>query len=389
MIENKKLGYYTCNGVEFSSKVQGALYATTVKQPLNWHFNNEVFNNYKWHIEPDSSLQQLYYQRARQLREKYDYLVLSYSGGSDSNNILMSFYEQGLHLDEIVTNWVLNGGDKHTVLDTGVTAAWNQNAEYELHTRERLKWVSTNLPRTKISCFDYGKHSIDYFVGKDESWVLDAGDSLNPGVMQRFNYLNLKDLRSRVDHYQSVGVIIGIDKPKCRIQDNRLFLFFNDKTANLVPMDLLFNKFDYTNTTTELFYWAPESCDILAKQCHALLKFLNNNPEYRTYWETVALEARLYQEKFLRTIIYNNWNTNWFQGDKSIKDWDCELDDWFFAEAGASAISSWNNGLNYLEKNLAPEFVLQLQSQSTRGLKFFTTPFYYVGKLSSIPPHRS
>jgi hypothetical protein len=41
---NKKLGYYTCNNVEFSSKIEACIYATKIKQPLKWHFNNaELF----------------------------------------------------------------------------------------------------------------------------------------------------------------------------------------------------------------------------------------------------------------------------------------------------------------------------------------------------------
>ena len=71
---------------------------------MDWIFHDDAFSKYPWHIEPEASLDQLYDARARQLREKYDYVVLSYSGGSDTHNILESFIRQGLHIDEIVTN---------------------------------------------------------------------------------------------------------------------------------------------------------------------------------------------------------------------------------------------------------------------------------------------
>ena len=101
---NKNLGYYTVGNREFFSKIQACIHATTTNQDPIWHFNNDVFNNFDWTIEPSETLDELYNARARQLREEYDYVALSYSGGSDSHNILMSFLRQGLHIDELIIN---------------------------------------------------------------------------------------------------------------------------------------------------------------------------------------------------------------------------------------------------------------------------------------------
>ena len=104
---NKKLGYYSCNGIEFESKIRAAVYAEAIKQPIKWHFNESHFSQFPWHIEPEQSLTELYNLRSRQIREEYDYVVICYSGGADSNNIVESFIRQGLHIDEIVSNWPL------------------------------------------------------------------------------------------------------------------------------------------------------------------------------------------------------------------------------------------------------------------------------------------
>ena len=101
---NKKLGYYTVGDVEFDSKIKACIYAQTNNQDVVWHFNNEIFEKYSWHIEPEKSLDELYDLRARQLRESYDYIMLSFSGGSDSNQIAESFMRQGLLIDEIIVN---------------------------------------------------------------------------------------------------------------------------------------------------------------------------------------------------------------------------------------------------------------------------------------------
>ena len=57
---NKKLGYYTVGDVEFDSKIKACIYAQTNNQDVVWHFNNEIFEKYSWHIEPEKSLDELY-----------------------------------------------------------------------------------------------------------------------------------------------------------------------------------------------------------------------------------------------------------------------------------------------------------------------------------------
>ena len=74
---NKKLGYYICDNLEFDSKIRACVHAVEHAKPVTWVFNNDEFNKYDWKVEPELSLDQLYDQRARQLREQYDYIILS------------------------------------------------------------------------------------------------------------------------------------------------------------------------------------------------------------------------------------------------------------------------------------------------------------------------
>ena len=103
---NKNLGYYRCDGIDFQSKVNALLHSKAVNQPVEWMFHQDVFESYPWHIEPSETLDQLYDRRAKELRKQYDYIILSYSGGADSHNILESFIRQKLHIDEIVINHI-------------------------------------------------------------------------------------------------------------------------------------------------------------------------------------------------------------------------------------------------------------------------------------------
>lgn len=369
---NKKLGYYLCDGQEFESKIQCYLHASKNNSDVKWMFNNAVFDRYNFSNEPELSLDALYDRRSRELRERYDYLVLSYSGGADSHNILMSFYRQGLHIDEIVTNWFFEGTDNFIVEDARIRHSWNQNAEYTLNAKEKLAWIATHMPRTKVTVWDCTRDVLTYYLkSNDPTWVLNAKDTLNPGGHQRFNYFHVKELRKTVDALLSVGIIIGTDKPICTIDNGKLYLHFNDKIANNTPIN---NSFvEYTNTSIEFFYWNPDCADMLAKQAHTVLKFLNANPRYRAMWNNREWFFRDAQESVLRTLIYSTWDRNWFQVSKPTKDWDCEFDSWFFDNPEfVKARENWDRGLTYLLNNI---------NGLGRGFAPINSPKYYVGDI--------
>ena len=87
-------GYYKVGQEKFVSKILAAIKATELKLPMTWHFHDDVFAK----VKPTGqiSLKELYKERALQLREKYDYLILNYSGGSDSWTILNTFLENNI-----------------------------------------------------------------------------------------------------------------------------------------------------------------------------------------------------------------------------------------------------------------------------------------------------
>ena len=58
MLVNKKLGYYTCNGLEFESKIQACFHSVQTGKPVDWVFNDLEFSAYDWTKEPEESLDQ-------------------------------------------------------------------------------------------------------------------------------------------------------------------------------------------------------------------------------------------------------------------------------------------------------------------------------------------
>ena len=69
---------------------------------VSFYYNDHVFDKFDWGIPVDISLDRLYTFRAQQLRDKYKKLILSFSGGTDSIQVLNTFLKNRIHLDEIV-----------------------------------------------------------------------------------------------------------------------------------------------------------------------------------------------------------------------------------------------------------------------------------------------
>jgi hypothetical protein len=387
---NKSLGYYTVNNKKFESKIHALIEATKSKKKVKWIFNDEVFENFNWSVEPQESLDQLYDQRARDLREKYDYLVLCYSGGSDSNNILEAFIRQGLLIDEIVTNFIIDGAKPITNSNITNQRAENHNAEWDLLTKGRMQYIYTNMPGVKISNFDMSKPILEHFNNhQDGSWILKCREWANPMSTARYNIIYDTALRKKFDQDRKVGVILGVDKPYLMIADNHLYIQFVDTTANITPITEHIKSYD--NTTVEFFYWSPDSVKLLCKQAHVMLKYLRLNSNFRKLWDindmtSRVLSSRTLRENILKQVIYTTWNNEWFQAEKGTIGWTNVNDRWFFEYFKDSVeYTAWKNGIQYLFNNISPDFMASLNNTSGSFEKFkaMMSSSYYIGKIDN------
>ena len=71
------------------------------KKNITFYFFDDIFANLNWEVEPVLSYDYLLEQRAKQLRDSYDYLRLWYTSGSDSETILQTFLKHNIYIDEI------------------------------------------------------------------------------------------------------------------------------------------------------------------------------------------------------------------------------------------------------------------------------------------------
>lgn len=377
----KELGYYTCDRIIFETKLQAMLYANPKKLPIQWHFNDEKFNSYNWSVEPTLSLDALYDQRAKQIREQYDYIILSYSGGSDSNNILESFIRQGLVIDEIITTWALDASSKFIIHDSNIKECWNNNAEFNLHTKQRLQYIKNNCSKTKITVLDSSNNIIEALLNNsDANWINGKNDVFNVTGAFQYNLLYFSEVRKRFDKLGRVAYIIGVDKPRVIVKNNDVYMYFVDKASSITPIRE--SIIEYSNITPLLFYWSPDSCDLLCKQAHTIYRYIKANSNVKKIWEAKDMfSIRVLQEGIMRAIIYTTWDNNWFQVRKTTNDWHSELDYWFTQGwVGTKEHSIWIDGL----KNLIPR-ISNFISYKSDGKILGTLPclskIHYIGSL--------
>lgn len=381
---NRELGYYSCNGIVFETKLQAMLYANPKNLTIQWHFNDEKFNSYDWSIEPQLNLDYLYDLRARQIREEYDYVILSYSGGSDSHNILESFLRQGLFIDEIVTNWALDITSNYIVTDEKVKDAWNNNAEFYLHTKNQLDYIKNKSPNTRITLLDTSKSILDSLLNNlNVDWTDNKNDVFSATGAFQWNPLYFSELRKRLDKLNRVAYVIGIDKPRLIIKENKLYLYFLDKPTGIVPIQE--NIIEYTNITTVFFYWSPNSCDLLCKQAHTVLKYIKaSNDTIKKIWKSMdPIFIRKVQEILLRNILYTTWDNNWFQVNKTLQDWNCEWDYWFTkGMTDSKEYAIWLDGIKVLKPRVS-NFIRYNNDGSINGTNPYLSKFYHVGSIGN------
>jgi hypothetical protein len=106
MLENyiyNHKGAYLVGGVPYANKLEACLALNRIPgdHHVHWDYHEHVYDHQPWTHEPPVSIEELYRQRALQLREQYDHLVLFYSGGADSHTILQTFIKNNIKIDEV------------------------------------------------------------------------------------------------------------------------------------------------------------------------------------------------------------------------------------------------------------------------------------------------
>jgi hypothetical protein len=348
-IMDPRLGYYTVGSQVYSSKIAACIAGTKQNTHPEWHFNNSVWHSQNWQQEPATDILQLYRMRAKQIRDQYDYVVLFYSGGSDSHTMAEAFIDAGCHIDEIYTVWSRKANNR-VVLNPGAVDARNVEAEFDLTTRDGLNWIQSVSPKTKITYIDVSDAVVDHFEKFDgEQWLDHTVEHLNPQMITRWSATREHTQKLQLDRGRKTAVVFGVDKPRVCVKDNRYYAYFLDVIVNSFRGP--FNDSQYTNLSTELFYWSADMPEIVIKQAHMIRRWFESNPalKFVIEWPGSGWNRRQAYEIITRSVVYPNWDQRKFQCAKTTSTVWVEWDDWFFkTQRDQPTYHTWNQGLDHV-----------------------------------------
>jgi hypothetical protein len=272
IIDKKQLadrhGYYQIGDRKTYIKTELMDWDNQLHQTWNWNYNDDFFGQADWAKEPKEDIDELYRQRALELRATHDYLILYYSGGHDSAQMLYAFLENDIPIDEVCVYY-----SKYDTIS-------NQFKELSSLTWDKLKWLKLKYPKLNVRVIDYGdmyKNWKDiitkYGYGDNLFDVFGSMLSVNRIIADEF-YLTIPDWTKLLEQGKKVAWLFGSDKPMLRYLDGKWIFNFHDGLIHARGTPLRQSFDDGTIGAYELFYWAPtDACQkIIRKQSHLIKK---------------------------------------------------------------------------------------------------------------------
>jgi hypothetical protein len=348
-------GIYRVGNHTYANKLAACLELNAINHDLktghqlHWDYHEHAFDQAQWQQEPPVAIKDLYRERALQLRENYDHLVLFYSGGADSHTILNTFVTNNIHLDEIFLYGAFKAEEK-----INQKLGWSRNPGY--FTREVAYIAKPMLERLqnthkfKITVWDWTDRTIEALNNPD--WFWDVGTRFAPDAVPR-QYLH--EAFRHNDRFEGKGkkvaFIFGVDKPRLFRDDTSVYFAFIDTMLTTA----VGNNSDIHGRyweNDEYFYWTPNLPAIPIKQAHLIYNYLkqHNRLHELTHVNNKNQFHMADYYHMIHPIIYPDWNNSTWQIKKSTNSVTDEFGQWFFDLAPDHSKKQWRNGILQMER---------------------------------------
>lgn len=239
--------YYMVGNQRTVSKIEALHLAHGDADKVRFYAMDQVFDHYSWQ-RPLRSWAELLKERCLQLRDKYDYLCLWFSGGWDSTTVLDAFATNNIRLDEVCIY------QREFINDSEPRSA--------LLYAESLK--KTCMPNLKINVIDITHRHHDQIYNKfGRDWILTPGCNLMFPKLHRWSlHYELDEVLCHKQKQHNRGDIEAHDKPRITLDQNTWYAFFPDTSL-----------IHYMGTDIEMFYMTPDLPDLHIAQTHMSIDF--------------------------------------------------------------------------------------------------------------------
>ena len=377
-------GYYEVGANRYHNKVQAILDSTITGKPMRWVYLDEIFDHYDWTQEPTESLPELYAQRARQLREDYDYLILHFSGGSDSAQIIETFINNNIHLDEVL---IRGSFDQAARLSADVFSAQDNYSECLTQSIPLAQWVKDNhMPHLRITLSETSQSIHDYF-DRTPNWVEYSAGNLTPHFHTKAtpeslapHYPGLTERGLRVAH------IYGAEKPRLFRRKNMFYTQWQD--THIMAFNMIRDNNSPNPQYIECFYWGAQAVKLQIKQLHVVKNYVkaNNIPD-TMFNPKAALEhgidpriAGRQIDNFIARLVYHRTLPLLAEHLKPIsKTVIKDMDAWFAQDPNSQAFQNYKKGIDYLGVILPKHSICKGGIWSETGINAMHSKPRYLG----------
>lgn len=379
-----KFGHYQIGKFKVHSKIEALEISNKTQMPISWHFNDEVFSAQDWTKEPIMSLGDLYQSRARQIRQNYNHVVLFYSGGADSHNMLESFLHAGLEIDEIASF--------HSLSADGNTASEFNREIFEtaipfVKNLKSTGRLPVSVPHRLIDMGDIITKFCQDINWLDFPYMASTAISIN-NVARAHLRKYVADWSNIIDQGKRMVFVWGHDKPRIMSEGNRFFLHFMDIFDNCVST--IIQRSPPPGWFDEMFYNTPDFPEIVIKQSHTIKRFLEMCDGDHS-WITESVTGLGHTIKYRPDGSYKNvWLTQdaqsmliypWFRPDLYYETKPKDIiyskrDKWFWKDKKIS--QNYHQVINGLVLKFGDQWLLHDPTKGIRSTRNFRSKKYWL-----------
>jgi hypothetical protein len=280
------IGFYTVNNVPYSNKFEAVLAAQQINAEVEWNFFDETFSKVDWSLEPDQSLDYYYRLRAEQIRSSYDYVIVFCSGGADSTNVIKTFINNNIKVDEVIGIAPMSGL-KNWDYNPSNTLDLNIISETKFALLPLLDELSSKHG-IKTTLYDFFEDMVQY---KTEEWYFEScGNVVTPLTSHFTNVHKLPHIDKLIESGKRIALVYGTEKPIIKIAPSGdMSSVFADAGVNYLNMP---DSRTFPNVDRVLFYWSNNLPELLVKQAHVVSRAVHTDDFKEIYHNHILLSKK-------------------------------------------------------------------------------------------------
>ena len=303
-----------CNNKKFINKIDAIKEHLNSHQPLTYN-TPDLYNTFDFTKRPNDTLEELCIQKAKSIRDNYNYINLWYSGGCDSHYILKIFLDNNIKIDELI---MVKSGFK--------------TADFEIDNYAIPFAKNTGIKFTvKQPDIEYYKK---YYINKEA--MLGTANNM-------WHHFRLNNHFENLEHCEDVNIanIFGKEKPKLCFIDGKWYTYFLDVEVTHQPNQINFY---------------IDSPKIHSAQCHMLIneiQMMKNQSEYNhiTHYDE--------HQDFWNKAIGRYTDGGFPLKELVVGEYFSNKDELAIKEAPAELVSAWKNKNNLLIEELGTQWFNQ------------------------------